>query len=202
MRRFAARLSGGLTCLIFFAVVALWVRSYWLCDVFSISHQRQWIFSANRGALLFSVLTRRPIQGSLGKWVVTGPPCAVSSTLRFEHFTVSAFQKYRSTWLTLDTETWEVTGGFFGSMPPTTGFQTRGPYLLIPAWAIPAACGASATVWSVLVHLPRLRRRRRRAQFACVFCGYDVRATPDRCPECGKVVEPVGYPASPPTMSL
>jgi hypothetical protein len=52
-------------------------------------------------------------------------------------------------------------------------------------------------IWALGIHLATLaglyqsRRRRLRKQMAglCLVCGYDLRASPERCPECGTVVE-------------
>lgn len=61
-----------------------------------------------------------------------------------------------------------------------------------PHWAL--------LVGLTLIWLPRavvlasrwLSRRRRMAAGRCANCGYDLRATPDRCPECGAVPSHVG----------
>jgi len=54
-----------------------------------------------------------------------------------------------------------------------------------PFWGVTLAAGAQPLGWFVLRLLARVRHRRKQSAGFCPTCGYDLRATPDRCPECG-----------------
>jgi hypothetical protein len=53
--------------------------------------------------------------------------------------------------------------------------------MAMPMWVLVVACSLLPAAWLYGV----VRRRRRRAAGCCQRCGYDLRATPQRCPECG-----------------
>jgi predicted amidophosphoribosyltransferase len=54
-----------------------------------------------------------------------------------------------------------------------------------PFWSLLLLCAALPVLRVGLA----VRRRRVRRSGLCAVCGYDLRATPERCPECGAVVE-------------
>jgi hypothetical protein len=56
--------------------------------------------------------------------------------------------------------------------------------LVVPHWALVAASSPLPLAWVVR----RWRTRGLRRQGHCRGCGYDLRASPDRCPECGRAV--------------
>ena len=53
----------------------------------------------------------------------------------------------------------------------------------VPYWPIVVLSGLPPAVW--LTRRRRVKRRIARGQ--CLRCGYDLRETPDRCPECGQL---------------
>ncbi len=62
------------------------------------------------------------------------------------------------------------------------GDRDRQEFLVfVPHWSLFAGSAIVPACWV----LARWRERRVRVAGCCVVCGYDLRASPDRCPECG-----------------
>ncbi|HEV8378295.1 MAG TPA: hypothetical protein VGP99_05560, partial [Tepidisphaeraceae bacterium] len=51
----------------------------------------------------------------------------------------------------------------------------------MPLWFLELVFSLLPALWFIRF----LRQRKRRRSHLCPTCGYDMRATPDRCPECG-----------------
>jgi hypothetical protein len=51
-----------------------------------------------------------------------------------------------------------------------------------------AGTGGLPALWLAGFLVGRIRRRGVRGEVRCASCGYDLRATPERCPECGTAV--------------
>jgi hypothetical protein len=84
-----------------------------------------------------------------------------------------------------------VAGFFFGRSEANGLRQTE---LLIPIWLL-AALLALLPVLDLMRYRKRRREALRRKMGRCRRCGYDLRATPERCPECGAV--PTAKPSRP-----
>jgi hypothetical protein len=77
-----------------------------------------------------------------------------------------------------------IRGGF--SLWRDVSRSTEKEYqLIVPCWFVILVAGLMPGIWVF-----RKRRGSGGIGSLCPSCGYDLRATPERCPECGAVPEP------------
>ena len=148
------------------AVCVLWVRSYWAADIASPS-----------GAPF----------GDRGSWTVASYQGRVRVSL-YRPMTQAenaAWRNWERNWLAFST-------GDSGPRSPATpqpGTYVRQRWAAVPHWVV-AGVLAAATVGLATPKVRRVRRDQRAVRGLCTSCGYDLRATPGRCPECGAQAEP------------
>jgi hypothetical protein len=197
VRRLGRILLNALTALsliLFVAVVALWVRSYWVSDDVtreSADGEGFWSWSfahAGRGRLL---LVRHTIAYSSGgnrhpaglRWDrKAGPP--------------SADWPMIAAGAGSDVVGWQFAGfGHRWRDEQKLYGADRCDWVTLPIWFAAAVTGAVSAPGSA-AHARRRRRRWRERRGLCPTCGYDLRATPDRCPECGMMASKVSAPGA------
>jgi hypothetical protein len=171
MRRAFFTFAAGISAVLFVAFCLLWVRSWVL-------QTSEWVASSwpgtaievrSAGGRLF--FFRHTVAGTLPR----GPQ-------------PWQYQRYENT---LDFEPPGAPHGLLG-IEYRYSAQLGGDktlWLTLPDWA-PALCFAILpAAWLTLEVRRRRRRDRRLTHGLCPACGYDLRATMDRCPECGGPAE-------------
>jgi len=156
-----------LAALIFVVSIALWIRSHYVSDVWGYgSNTRDWNFSTVRGSLMF-----KQYRNSSGDVFQTGWP-------------YTYYRAWAPAAAPLESCDWKLAGagGFIHRGSPYSSDQ-----LLIPFWMIAALSGVGSIPF--LLRTKRVievrRRRRLRRDLRRPSCGYDLRAAPMKCPECG-----------------
>jgi hypothetical protein len=158
------------------ATVALWVRSRWLVDYVTVLDLQTFegMFCSHHDGLKLMPKHRHSLVGepypSTYGWVVMSVPVPnADPVIRPEYGRYAYGFGWERRTLRIQWGGGSYTDELYG--------------LLLPHWAavvVTAALPLSVTA--------ARRRARRRTQLGlCPACGYDLRATPDRCPECGAV---------------
>jgi hypothetical protein len=196
----AAAALGAVSALICVATLTLWVRSYWREDAagwhwghlandrarirFADAHSasgRLWIEARRENFTLVPGTYRASTSGATSGFVWDSGPNRQPRFFQDRFYDRSGFA-WEGDWNR------RRTGSNFSSIE--SGFT-----LVLPHWFVALLSAILPDLWW------RGRRRRLRqhrlAHKLCVTCGYDLRGTPERCPECGTA--PPAEPKAPAT---
>jgi hypothetical protein len=177
VKRRLVTLAAVASLLLCIATVALWVRSYWRYDhlsCFAVDGHCVLVSGDGRLGIMFGPNYKGPnamrADPEFRYWNYAPPEGGLPGQME-----IAAYRSWRRIGFAYDPNRLEAYSN------NQIAYSSNRFYF--PHW-LPAAMFALHPA----VHLWRRRvTRRRMASNICVACGYDLRATPDRCPECGGV---------------
>jgi hypothetical protein len=166
VRRWLFNLAAAVSVLLCVATCVLWVRSYFIADTLAATAWRD-----DRQCATDAIYS---IKGVVVLYQFTTPlgqvPTTADSGLQWVHQPASRMKSQP-----LSLPFWIALGD--GKTP--LRWRVRFSY-----WLILLLTALSPAVW-IWRRIRVVRRRRRIERGCCPSCGYDLRASPDRCPECG-----------------
>lgn len=171
----------AMSMLLCLAMAGLWIRSYFRFDVFEVRHSVVTPLEIQCSA--FHLCLSKGAFQYQNSWYEIADAHFVSHMLSsggpawiYSHSTVKGV-------LYFPPPNGSVLGIAYASIPASPGHVAQTDVRL-PYWVLLAAFACGPVVWLVTMRRRRLQIQRQ-AQGRCLTCGYDLRATPDRCPECG-----------------
>jgi hypothetical protein len=186
MRRKLLIIAAALSVLLGVVTGALWVRSYWVWD--TLAHADNWHPdpSGNGEVLRASLLMHADGQitfESFWDWTANAPLYQQMPGWSYGRSTMRLPPRpprTRSMWNRLGFSLVRDDAVF----PPASGREWHRVDWTVPYWCPTLLIFVCAYVLArpVLAHH---RAARHRAAGRCGHCGYDLRASPERCPECG-----------------
>lgn len=176
-------IASAVSLVLLAAVIVLWVRSHRVADVWAAQRFRSYQLASWDGHVEVRVLSQSDYSERLSSRACrrTYRSAGFSSDWRFVHDEpdVRSFDD-----APLRFRFGEESDVSNGDAIEQEGTVTVWNFVRFPIWC--AACVLSIPPLAWL--RGRVRRGHRRGTGLCVCCGYDLRASPDRCPECGTLV--------------
>ncbi len=185
VHRWLLTIVSGISLLLCICAVVLWIRQqwfveswvyHWSLDSIKETKRRRFTissFDGNLEAKLSHTYQRDSLPLRVFKYAVWySQPVRQSGWLRYK--------SSAGTWNRGAQSFWERRG--FKWLHFDIGYG-HSYDISLPHWLIVIATAIPPAWWIV-----SFRRRRRLRGGCCTVCGYDLRATPDRCPECGTAV--------------
>ena len=178
MKRLGLIILTSLSLLLFLATISIWIRSYFRHDIRVEKRGKvQTSIASVRGAThwvrVTSAYVHRP--QDQGVIVQSGPVRASETLDRRYRLRTRDIHILGFAWIEGD---WRQ--GFIYPGEPALPYRA----IIIPFWPIALMTGLVPLIYMRSCFLSRRRSRRG----LCHTCGYDLRASKDKCPECGSVI--------------